>query len=85
MNSATKTVLEAELAAAVKAHGALYLASMRVGHGSPEERALRAPLYAAEQAVEAARAKLAPKKAKRGTRTAEVDCNTGRMIITTVR
>ena len=85
MNGADKMVLEAELAAAVKAHGALYLASMRVDHGSPEERALRDPLYAAEKAVAAARAKMAPKKGKRGTRTAEVDCNTGRVIITTVR
>ncbi len=85
MNGADKTVFETELAAAVEALGELRLAAMRTTNGTPERRAFNAPIFAAEKAVEAAAAKLAPPKAKRGTRTAEVDCNTGRMIITTVR
>ena len=85
MNSADKMVLEAELAAAITALNEIRLAAMKTTNGTDERRAFNSPLFAAEKAVEAAQAKLAPKRAKRGTRTAEVDCNTGRMVITTVR
>lgn len=85
MNSATKAVLVAELAAAVEAHRELVLARMRTTNGTADRRSANAALFAAEKAVAEARAKLAPKKAPRGTRRAEVDCNTGRVFVTTVR